>query len=138
MSGRDWNRLQCGNRTTKQCEQQKTGTRNRLHKHHSIGHLKCVLCTETEHLAIGTSEMCTVQGNRTLPEGTSDMYTVHKNTSQAVNQKCVLCKETEHFTDGTHKAVFSDDKTSLSKETHQFTVIQTYQQMQLTENKSHT
>jgi hypothetical protein len=37
-----------------------------LNKYHITGHQKCVLCTETEHFPDGTSEMCTVDRNRTL------------------------------------------------------------------------
>ena len=68
---------------------------------------------------------------------------VNENSSTKINitslgkQKCLLCTETEHIPDGAHKAVFTDHKTSLSKETHQFS-HQTYEHMQLTQIKSHT
>ena len=118
MSDRDWNRLQCGNRTTKQCEQQKTGTRNRLHKYHNTGHQKCVLCTEKEHIPYDISEMCNVHRNRTFSiRFIKNVYSAtnrtlsrcyirnvyrgqKQNTFQMVQQKCVLCTQTEHFPDG--------------------------------------
>jgi len=62
-------------------------------------HQKCVLCTETEHFPNGTSEMCTVHRNRTLPRRyIRSVYCAQKqNTFQTVHQKCILCTGTEHF-----------------------------------------
>jgi hypothetical protein len=50
-----------------------------LKEYHINGNQKCVLCAETQH----------------IPDGTSEMYTVHwNNIFQTVHQKCVLCTET--------------------------------------------
>ena len=97
----------------------------------NIGHQKCVLCTETEHFPDGTSEMCTVQRDRTLYRRyiRNVYYAQRQGTFQMVHQKCVLCTETdhfqtvlqkcvlctgtEHFPDRTHKAAFTDQKRYL-------------------------
>jgi hypothetical protein len=58
-------------------------------------HKKCALCTETEHFPDGTSEMCTVHRNTTLSRRyIRNVYFAQKyNTLYWVHQKCVLCTE---------------------------------------------
>ena len=121
-----------------------------------VGHQKCLLCTEGEHFPDGTSEIFILHRNRTLSRRYfRNVYCVQKQkTFQTQYQNYVLWTETEHFSDGTlkvctvhtnrtysdgtHKAVLTDYKTTYKKEAQRFTVIHTYQHIQLKHNKSYT
>ena len=74
---------------------------------------KFVLCTKTEHIPGGTSEIFTVHRKTTHSRRYNrNVYCVHKqNTFQTVHQKCLLCTETKHIPDGTYQAVITDHKT---------------------------
>ena len=83
--------------------------------YHIIGHLKCVLCTETGHFPDSTSEMYTVYRDRTFSRQyirnvycaqsrtfsrryLRNTYSAQRqDTFQTVHQKCVLCTETGRF-----------------------------------------
>ena len=86
-------------------------------KSHIVGHQKCVLCTETEHISGSTSEMCTVHRNRTLSRlYIRNVYCAQKqNTSTTVHQKCALCTESEHFPHGTSEMFTVHRNRTLSK-----------------------
>ena len=81
-------------------------------------HQKCVQCTEAEHILDSASEMCMFTTEH-YPDGTSEMYTVHRNRtlSRSLHQKCVLCTKSEHFPDGTHIPVFINHKITLKNVT---------------------
>jgi len=78
---------------------------------------KCVLCRETEHFLDGTSEMCTVNRNRTFSRRyIRNVYCAQKqNTFQTVHQKFVLGTETEHFQDGTSEIYTGHRDRTLSR-----------------------
>ena len=58
-------------------------------------HQKYLMCTQTEYIPGGTSEICNVNKTQHFPH---------------LNQICVLCTETEHFREGTPEALLTDQK----------------------------
>ena len=74
-----------------------------LKKYLIVEQHKCVLCTDTEHFPVGTTEMCTVHRHRTFSRWYKrNVYCAQtQNIFQMVQKKCVMCTDTEHFLGGT-------------------------------------
>jgi hypothetical protein len=117
---RNWNCLHHGKFKRKQWQKHETWTRDRLlKKYHSIGHPKCVLCTETKHFTDGKSEMCTV----------------HRNTKFSRRYiRNVYCAQKHKIFQSEHIKQYLQ----ITNQTQPFTAIHTHQHTQLTHNKSHT